>query len=103
MGVVSVRLDEHDVQWLRHRGLKPGSFAKQAVQAAIRREEIEHAVGDGLRDGALIERVTRRIVDRLLHAPSLALRRGDLALDEQHARYLRMVFGLGGEAPDGHH
>jgi glutamyl-tRNA reductase len=70
---------------------------------AIRREEIERALGDGLRDGPLVDRVTRRIVDRLLHAPSLALRRGDLALDEQHARYLRMVFGLGGEAPDGHH
>jgi glutamyl-tRNA reductase len=70
---------------------------------AIRREEIERARGDGLRDAALLERVTRRIVDRMLHAPSLALRRGDLALDEHHARYLRMVFGLGGEAPDDHH
>ncbi|MEK7824589.1 MAG: glutamyl-tRNA reductase [Candidatus Eisenbacteria bacterium] len=70
---------------------------------AIRREEIERALGDGLRDGALLERVTRRIVDRLLRAPSAALRRGDLALDEQHARYLRMVFGLGGEAPGDHH
>ena len=69
---------------------------------AIRREEIGRALEDGLRDGPLLERVTRRIVDRLLHAPSTALRRGDLALDEQHARYLRMMFGLEGESPDVH-
>lgn len=70
---------------------------------AIRREEIERAQGGGLRHEELVEHVTRRIVDRLLQAPSLALRRGDLALDEQHARYLRMVFGLGGGEPDGRH
>ena len=70
---------------------------------AIRRQEIERALADGLRDGALLERVTHRIVDRLLHAPSQALRRGDLALDETHARHLRMMFGLGGEASDGDH
>jgi glutamyl-tRNA reductase len=69
---------------------------------AIRRQEIERALADGPADGVLLDRVTRRIVDRLLHAPSQALRRGDLALDEQHARYLRVVFGLGGEATDGH-
>ncbi len=68
----------------------------------IRREEITRALEDGLRDGPLLDRVTRRIVDRLLHAPSTALRRGDLALDEQHARDLRMMFGLEGEASDGH-
>ena len=68
---------------------------------AIRREEIERAITDGMRDGPLLDRVTRRIVDRLLRAPCGALRRGDLALDEQHARYLRMVFGLEGEAADG--
>ena len=69
----------------------------------IRREEIERATVQGLTGDALVDRVTRRIVDRLLLAPSQALRRGDLALDEQHARYLRMVFGLGGdESPHGH-
>lgn len=67
---------------------------------AIRLEEIGRGLDDGLRDGALLERVTRRIVDRLLHAPSTALRRGDVALDEQHARYLRMMFGLETEPPD---
>lgn len=70
---------------------------------AIRREEIERAAAGGLEDGVLLERVTRRIVDRLLHAPCGALRRGDLALDEQHARYLRVVFGLERDGADGHH
>ena len=69
---------------------------------AMRREEIDRAMSTGLRDGALLDRVTRRIVDRLLQAPCGALRRGDLALDEQHARHLRVMFGLEGERADGH-
>jgi glutamyl-tRNA reductase len=72
---------------------------RQAAET-IRREELERARRDGVGDAELLERVTRRLVARLLHAPSTALRRGDLALDGQHARYLRMVFGLPPEPGD---
>jgi glutamyl-tRNA reductase len=61
---------------------------------AIRREELERVVREGAVDEAALDRMTRRIVDRLLHGPSAALRRGDLALDSQHVRYLRTILGL---------
>ena len=66
----------------------------------IRREELERALGqdEGL-DGAALDRVTRRLVDRLLSVPSRALRSGDLALDPQRTGFLRALFGLG--VPDG--
>jgi glutamyl-tRNA reductase len=60
----------------------------------IRRQELSRALADGAGDAAALERVTRRLVDRLLHGPSTALRRGDLALDTQHVRYLRTILGL---------
>jgi glutamyl-tRNA reductase len=61
----------------------------------IRREELERARGQeaGV-DGEALDRVTRRLVDRLLSVPSQALRSGDLALDPQHTGYLRALFGL---------
>ena len=62
----------------------------------IRCEEMERALRDGPVDEDVLERVTRRVVDRLMHAPSQALRRGDLALDPQHVRYLRFLFDLEG-------
>jgi glutamyl-tRNA reductase len=67
----------------------------------IRREELERALRkDGAVDLETLDRVTRRLVDRLLQVPSQALRRGDLALDPQHAGYLRTLFGLEGDARD---
>ena len=41
-----------------------------------------------------IDHVTRRIVDRILQAPSEALRRGDLSLDPRGESYLRAFLGL---------
>jgi glutamyl-tRNA reductase len=70
----------------------------------IRREELERAIQkDGAVDQEMLDRVTRRLVDRLLQVPSQALRRGDLALDPQHAGYLRTLFGLGGGHGDDQH
>lgn len=43
MSVVSVRLDPEDEKWLRAKGLKPGSFAREAVHQAIRRAEAREA------------------------------------------------------------
>jgi len=69
---------------------------------AIRRDEVARALArTGGADAEALDRVTRRIVDRLLHVPSRALRRGDLALDAQHAGYLRALFGLEGERESG--
>ena len=43
MSVVSVRLLEEDEKWLRARGLKPGTFAREAVHEAIRRAELRES------------------------------------------------------------
>jgi len=69
---------------------------------AIRREELERALRNGAADEDGLDRLTRRLVDRLLHAPSEALRRAGPALDPQHAVYLRELFGLALRDRDGH-
>ena len=43
---------------------------------AIRKAEVERAVAAGDIDAEMLDRVTRRLVDRLLRAPSAALRQG---------------------------
>jgi glutamyl-tRNA reductase len=61
---------------------------------AIRQEELQRALGNGPLGPETMEHVTRRIVDRILQAPSEALRRGDLLLDPQGAANLRALLGL---------
>lgn len=74
--------------------VRPVLSELRTLAESIRRAEVERAGADGSLDAEVLDRVTRRIVDRLLHGPSMALRRGDLALDGQHAHYLRLMFGL---------
>lgn len=78
----------------RENAVRPLVAELRQMAESIRRAEIEHALKNGPADAETLERVTRRVVDRLLHGPSMALRRGDLALDGQHAHYLRLMFGL---------
>lgn len=78
----------------RESAVRPLVAELRQFAESIRRTEIERSLIDGPADAEALERVTRRIVDRLLHGPSMALRRGDLALDGQHAHYLRLMFGL---------
>src|SRR5262249_27639882 len=61
---------------------------------AIRQEEGARAVGAGARDPASLDRMSRRIVDRLLHAPVMALREGASGRAEPHVRCLRRAFGI---------
>ena len=90
-------------------------FGRQAMEAAarplvselrvraeaIRRAEVERAVAAGLGDAETLDHVTRRVVDRLLHAPSEALRRGLLHDHSHGASCLRCVFGVGEQGPHG--
>jgi glutamyl-tRNA reductase len=90
----------------RESTVRPVLAELRALAESIRSAEIERALADseGVVNAELMERVTRRIVDRLLHGPSMALRRGDLALDGQHAHYFRLMFGLAnGESGAGPH
>ena len=58
----------------------------------IRLEELSAGRDAGI-DAGMLDRITRRLVDRLLHAPSLALRQGG-TLDPHHAHVVRSLFGL---------
>ena len=61
---------------------------------AIRRQELRRLEAEGVTGLQAIDHVTRRIVDRILQAPSEALRRGDLSLDPRGESYLRAFLGL---------
>jgi glutamyl-tRNA reductase len=67
---------------------------------AIRRAEVERAVAAGLGDPAALDHVTRRVVDRLLHAPTSALRRGPSLAHRAQPTCLECVFGVGGRGLD---
>ncbi|HEY3215025.1 MAG TPA: glutamyl-tRNA reductase [Candidatus Eisenbacteria bacterium] len=82
----------------RERAVRPLVAELRQHAEAIRREEVERVRAADPSERASLERVTRRIVDRLMRAPGEALRRGDLALDAAH---LRTLFGLDGEGSIG--
>jgi glutamyl-tRNA reductase len=68
--------------------------AEMRVRAeAIRRAEVERAVAAGLGDPEVLDYVTRRVVDRMLRAPSAALRLTPRERDNGHAPCLECVFG----------
>lgn len=89
---------EHELeifqQQVRESMVRPLVAELRRHADAIRREELARTLQDGKCDAQALDQLTRRVVDRLLHAPSLALRRGELSLDPPHARYLRLLFGL---------
>jgi glutamyl-tRNA reductase len=66
----------------------------------IRRAEVERAVAAGLGDAAALDHVTRRVVDRLLRAPSEALRNGIYESNASRDSCLRCVFGVGDRSAD---
>jgi glutamyl-tRNA reductase len=97
---------EHEIEVFegqaRESAVRPLVAELRQRAEIIRREEMQRALQNGAHDAQALDRVTRRLVDRLLHAPSQALRGGELALDPQHTLYLRSLFGLHGGIGDGH-
>jgi glutamyl-tRNA reductase len=84
--------------WARHRALNPLVADLRRKVEAIRCAELARARDErpqqGEADAALIERVSRRLIDRILALPLAALEDGDLPLDTGHAEYLRRLFAL---------
>jgi len=86
----------------REAAVRPMVSELRRRAEAIRRREVARALATGPLDAAGIERLTRRLVDQLLHAPSEALRRDDdLTRDPEQAHTLRRVFGLLGAGDEG--
>jgi glutamyl-tRNA reductase len=86
---------------LRASAARPLVAALHRRAEAIRRDEVARARARGALDARLLERVTRRLVNRLLEAPSEALRAGGLALDRRRAREARILLGLPPEDENG--
>jgi len=82
------------VAWAHHQAIRPLLSELFGHAEGIRRAEIERAASEGVVVDDAIERITKRLVTRLLSAPVSALREGELGLDERHADYLRRMFGL---------
>ena len=68
---------------------------------AIRREELARTLDAGEVSPDSLDHLTRRLVDRLLHAPVMAIREGASGRAEPHVRCLRRAFGIEGESAHG--
>jgi glutamyl-tRNA reductase len=84
--------------WARHQALRPLVSDLRRKVEAIRRAELAKAKQE-LRhaddaDAAVLERLSRRLLDQLLAVPLATLEAGDLPLDPTHAEYLRRLFSL---------
>jgi glutamyl-tRNA reductase len=88
--------------WARHQAMRPLVSELRRKVEAIRRAELAKAerelAGGAPDDPAVLDRLSRRLLDRLLEIPLAQLEAGDLPLDAAHAEYLRRLFALPSEA-----
>lgn len=89
----------HHLQaWARHHALRPLASDLRRKVEAIRRAELERAQGElpvgGAADAAVLDRLTRRLLDQVLAIPLASLEAGDVPLDAMQAEYLRRLFAL---------
>lgn len=87
--------------WARHQALRPLVSDLRRKVEAIRRAELARATEELQQstDTAVLERLSRRLLERVLGIPLATLEAGDLPLDATHAEYLRRLFALDAEAP----
>lgn len=85
------------VQWYRARAAVPTLNDLRSQLEALRQAEVD-AVRNKLGDEAdleLVERATRRLLNKVLHSPTLELKRRVLEADpDQQLRDFRSLFGL---------
>ena len=91
--LLNQELEEFEAQ-VHESLVRPVLAELRTLAESIRRSEIERACNGKTLDAEVLDQVTRRIVNRFLHGPSIALRRSDPALDHLHAHCLRLMFGL---------
>jgi glutamyl-tRNA reductase len=77
--------------------------AEMRVRAErIRRDEVSNAVAKGLADEAVLDYVTRRVIDRMMSAPSAALRESYRSpAGTRSSSCLQCVFGVDPRRTDG--
>jgi glutamyl-tRNA reductase len=97
---------EHELRWLHvwshEQMIRPLLNEMRARIETIRVAELEHAQKAGLQDVEAVDRLTRRMVDKMLAIPASLLKR-DVPLDTEHLHVLRALFmdHLSGQAPHG--
>lgn len=94
---VLTREMEHLETWVRRHTLRPLVARLRRRVEQIRRAEVARAHGEpGLAavDLAVLERLSRRLLDRVLAVPLATLETGALPLDEGQADYLCRLFAL---------
>lgn len=98
---------EREMQWLhawaRHQAMRPLVSDLRRKVEAIRRAELARAERElaqpGTAEMAVLERLSRRLLDQILAIPLAQLEAGELPLDATHAEYLRRLFALTDHAP----
>ena len=84
--------------WARHQALRPLVSDLRRKVEAIRRAELARAQDELARssapDSAVLERLSRRLLEQVLAIPLATLEAGELPLDATHAEYLRRLFAL---------
>jgi glutamyl-tRNA reductase len=89
--------------WARHEAMRPLVSDLRRKVEAIRRSELARAERELAQaaavDVAVLERLSRRLLDQVLAIPLAQLEAGELPLDATHAEYLRRLFALTDAAP----
>jgi glutamyl-tRNA reductase len=84
--------------WARHEAMRPLVSGLRRKVEAIRRTELARAerelAGTGVQDTAVLDRLSRRLLDQILSIPLVQLEAGDLPLDVTHAEYLSRLFAI---------
>jgi len=86
---------EHELRWLHvlahEQMIRPLLTEMRARIETIRVAELDHAMKNGLQDAEAVDRLTRRMVDKMLAIPASLLKR-DVPLDAEHLHVLRALF-----------
>lgn len=89
---------QHLGAWARRHALRPIVTELRRKVETIRRAELERArrelAGTPDPDLAVLDRLSRRLLDQVLALPMSALETGDVPLDPAQAEYLRRLFAL---------
>jgi len=84
--------------WARHEALRPLVSGLRRKVEVIRRTELARAtreLDDPSQTGAaVLDRLSKRLLDQVLAIPLAQLETGELPLDAAHAEYLRRLFAL---------
>lgn len=84
--------------WVRRHTLRPLVSGLRRRVEAIRQAELARLEGELTTatavDHALLDRLTRRLLDQVLAAPLASLETGALPLDQTHADYLCRLFAI---------